>query len=41
MYLLRGGKIVKLETTTLAGDRNQYFVELYNFSILSFPLETL
>eukprot|EP01017_Pseudomicrothorax_dubius_P000193 TRINITY_DN0_c1327_g1_i1.p2 TRINITY_DN0_c1327_g1~~TRINITY_DN0_c1327_g1_i1.p2 ORF type:complete len:134 (-),score=40.54 TRINITY_DN0_c1327_g1_i1:65-466(-) len=35
MYLLRGGKSVRIETTTLAGDRNTSWVENFNFHPLT------
>jgi hypothetical protein len=35
MWLLRGGKAVKFETHTLAGDRNWAWVENYNFHPLT------
>jgi hypothetical protein len=29
MSLLRGGKVLKVETTTLANDKNTFWVETY------------
>jgi hypothetical protein len=33
MYLLKGGKVVKVETMTISGDRSVSYVEIYNFRI--------
>ncbi|CAD8088217.1 unnamed protein product [Paramecium primaurelia] len=35
LSLLRGGKILKIETTTLANDKNVYWVETYQFHPLT------